>query len=180
MSENIKATETQYISFPTTPLDSYSWDSGLWTTTSGSGSTYTRVMDLPPEFDDKIENVMKEQVVDKTSVKELSSEAIIEQARTAFEEKVLKSGGKIYPKKRVSGDSFPDFLKRDPYKEALASKRAPDFSSDDNVVRLRIDGQEILRFEKNGDIYIRGNFAQSDAQVVDGLRNMLRAYKYIP
>jgi hypothetical protein len=35
------------------------------------------------------------------------------------------------------------------------------------------NGKEILRFEKNGDIFLRGMLTDNDKQVVDGFRDFL-------
>jgi len=40
------------------------------------------------------------------------------------------------------------------------------------------DNTEILRLEPNGDIFIRGNLAENDKQVTDGLRNFLLNHGY--
>lgn len=42
------------------------------------------------------------------------------------------------------------------------------------------NGEELLRMDKNGDIYVKGNLASIDAQVVDAMRNFLKANKYHP
>lgn len=38
-------------------------------------------------------------------------------------------------------------------------------------------GKEVLRLEPNGDIYVKGNFAENDKQVVDALREFLTEVK---
>lgn len=48
------------------------------------------------------------------------------------------------------------------------------------IVRNPNNEAEMLRIEPNGDIYVKGNLAQCDAQVVDALRQFLRAHKFHP
>lgn len=42
------------------------------------------------------------------------------------------------------------------------------------------EGREMLRMDSNGDIYVRGNLAAIDSQIVDAMRNFLRMNKMHP
>jgi hypothetical protein len=46
------------------------------------------------------------------------------------------------------------------------------------VFRVR-DDEEILKLDANGDIYVRGELAENDKQVVDALREYLRGVGYL-
>jgi hypothetical protein len=37
------------------------------------------------------------------------------------------------------------------------------------------DGEEVLRFETNGDIFVHGKLVESDKEVVDGFRYFLNS-----
>lgn len=39
------------------------------------------------------------------------------------------------------------------------------------------DSKEILRFEQNGDIYVKGNLVENDREVVNGFRELLATMK---
>lgn len=50
---------------------------------------------------------------------------------------------------------------------------------DQDIIRLNTsDGTEILRFDCNGDIYVKGNLAENDKSVVDGFRDFLKSYGF--
>lgn len=38
--------------------------------------------------------------------------------------------------------------------------------------------KEMLRFEENGDIFVKGDLIENDKDVVEGLRDFLRGHKY--
>lgn len=38
------------------------------------------------------------------------------------------------------------------------------------------DGTEVLRFEPNGDIYVKEKLIENDKQVVDAIREFLKGY----
>lgn len=42
------------------------------------------------------------------------------------------------------------------------------------------EGMEMLRLDSNGDIYVKGNLAAIDSQIVDAMRNFLRMMKMHP
>ena len=37
------------------------------------------------------------------------------------------------------------------------------------------EGKELIRFEKNGDIFVKGKLAENDKEVVDGFRRFLNS-----
>lgn len=41
------------------------------------------------------------------------------------------------------------------------------------------DGEELLRLEENGDIYVKGNLAENDKEVVWALRMFLIGHNYL-
>ena len=41
------------------------------------------------------------------------------------------------------------------------------------------DQGDILRFDRNGDIYVRGNLIENDHEVVDGFRDFLKSRNLI-
>jgi len=38
-----------------------------------------------------------------------------------------------------------------------------------------VDGNEVIRFEKNGNIFVKGKLAENDKEVVDGFRRFLNS-----
>lgn len=46
------------------------------------------------------------------------------------------------------------------------------------ILRVQSDGdEEMLRFESNGDIYVKGRLVENDKEVVEGFREFLRGKK---
>lgn len=43
-----------------------------------------------------------------------------------------------------------------------------------SIFEIRHDSESIIRFEKNGDIFIHGDLIENDKQVVEGFRNFLK------
>ena len=43
----------------------------------------------------------------------------------------------------------------------------------DNTITFSVPKQEILKFEENGDIYVKGKLIENDKEVVDGMREFL-------
>lgn len=43
-----------------------------------------------------------------------------------------------------------------------------------SVFSIFSDSEELIRFEKNGDIFIKGKLAENDKEVVDGFRKFLK------
>ena len=51
----------------------------------------------------------------------------------------------------------------------------------DRILTLQSkSGEEILRFEDNGDIYIKEEFVTNDFQIIEGFREFLKNYKLHP
>ena len=51
----------------------------------------------------------------------------------------------------------------------------------ENIPFLKIsapDSSEILRFDPNGDIFVKGKLVTNDIEVVDGFRELLRLQAY--
>lgn len=44
----------------------------------------------------------------------------------------------------------------------------------ENTIDFKIHGNEIMRLEANGDIYVHGKLVENDKQVVDGIREWLK------
>lgn len=45
-----------------------------------------------------------------------------------------------------------------------------------NLLVISGDDGEILRFERNGDIYVKGRLVENDKEVVEGFREFLSQY----
>lgn len=46
-----------------------------------------------------------------------------------------------------------------------------------SIFVINTENQELLRFELNGDIYIKGNLVENDKEVVDAFREFLKIPK---
>jgi hypothetical protein len=54
------------------------------------------------------------------------------------------------------------------------------FESVENpIMTIICDNGEILRFEKNGDIFVHGNLSTNDSEVTDGFREFLKSQGYL-
>jgi hypothetical protein len=45
-------------------------------------------------------------------------------------------------------------------------------------IRFTFSDGEILRLEANGDIFVKGRLVGTDQEIVDGLREVVRAFMY--
>lgn len=54
-----------------------------------------------------------------------------------------------------------------------------EITEDTDIAFFSADGEEILRLCDNGDIKVRGNLAENDKAVVDGMREFLKNSGYI-
>lgn len=81
-------------------------------------------------------------------------------------------------------DIYTRTIKLDPFGKPLVHRNPLTLGGEGDSFAMILTGTdgvtELLRMEKNGDIFVKGNLASMDAQVVDAMRNFLRANKYQP
>lgn len=54
-------------------------------------------------------------------------------------------------------------------------------NTEENIIQLTDNsGRQVLRFEQNGDIYVKNEFVTNDFQIVEGFREFLKHYKLHP
>lgn len=61
---------------------------------------------------------------------------------------------------------------RNPF-SALNLRVREELHHDWNVVFVGRGGQEVIRIEGNGDIYVKGNLIENDVEVVEGMRDLI-------